>query len=321
MMHKALGRKAFTLVELLVVIAIIGILVALLLPAINAAREAARRTQCSNNVRQIGLALLNYESAHGQLPALWNYLKPSTQIWTGHTVLSVILPFLEEVAFADQIDWDWPPWEATHNKVIQEAVVSTYLCPSDDGLRHWGFDAGREFSKGNYGPNVGTVCEGCQDEAWSPRDPPTLYTHVKKKNTLFLPNYGLKLHRIIDGTSKVVLVAEMRGGTGQDARGSWTILTDVGYYRHDRTPNTSEPDLLRGGTYRHCDFRTADPPCQWLTSSNDFHRWNVAARSAHIGGVNVVMGDVSVRFVTDSIDLLTWQNVGRPADGVPLGDF
>ena len=126
---------------------------------------------------------------------------------------------------------------------------------------------------------------------------------------------------MVDGSSHVVLVAEMRGGADNDARGNWTSVTDIGYYRHDRTPNTSEPDLLRGGTYRHCDYRTAQPPCQWLTPSNDFHRWHVAARSAHVGGVYVVMGDASVRFVKDTIDLGIWQNLGRPADRVPLVEF
>jgi len=318
------NREAFTLVELLVVIAIIAILIALLLPAVQAAREAARRAQCSNNLKQIGIALHNYESTYGRFPALWYYLKPESQIWTGHTVFSVILPYLEEVGFADQINWDYPAWHQTYNQVIQEATVSTYHCPSDDAERSWGFGGSvgdRIFAKGNYGPNVGTTCEGCVDEIWSPRDPPHLHTHVKKRNAMFHPNLGLKISNIFDGTSNVVLVGEMRGGPGQDARGSWTILSDIGYYRHDRTPNTSSPDLLRGGTYRHCDFRIPDPPCQWLTSSNDFHRWDVAARSAHPGGVHVVIGDASVRFISDSIDVLTWQNLGRPADGIPLGAF
>ena len=321
-------RAAFTLVELLVVIAIIGILVTLLLPAVNAAREAARRTQCSNNIRQIGIALHNYESTHSRLPALWNYLlSEGCRICTGHTVFSVILPYLEEVQFADQIDWDRPPWDPKYNKAIQDAVVTTFQCPSEDferlipHIRYFPNGLEIDYTKGSYGPNVGTTCEGCQDEIWRPRDPPTEKKHVVKRNTVFLPNIGFKLNRMVDGSSHVVLVAEMRGGADNDARGNWTSVTDIGYYRHDRTPNTSEPDLLRGGTYRHCDYRTAQPPCQWLTPSNDFHRWHVAARSAHVGGVYVVMGDASVRFVKDTIDLGIWQNLGRPADRVPLVEF
>jgi len=177
------------------------------------------------------------------------------------------------------------------------------------------------ISKGNYGPNVGTRCEGCIDEIWTPRDPPKEKTSNEEKNAVFIPNRGIRISDIHDGSSSTVMIGEIRGGDGEDARGAWTLITDVGYYRHDRTPNTSQPDLLRGGTYRHCDFRTADPPCQWLTGANDFHRWHVSSRSAHPGGVQVLLGDGSVRFITDSIDLATWQNLGRPKDGVPVGEY
>ena len=320
--RKEPGRWGFTLVELLVVIAIIGILIALLLPAVQAAREAARRMQCSNNLKQIGLGIYNYESTHGRLPALWYYVQPQQQIWTGHTVFSVILPFLEQVSFADQINWEWPPWHDPQNDVIMEAVVATYRCPSDPGSEYWTVPDGRRFGKGSYAANVGTSCEeGCTpEEIWTPRDPPSLDTHVPKRNTVFHPNIGFKFREFTDGTSHVALIGEILGRSENDARGDGTLITDIGYYRHEYTPNTSLPDELRGPPYQHCDQGT-DPTCHYRSSGNVFNTWHVSARSAHPGGAHVLLGDGSTHFITDTIDNDVWINLGRPADGVPLGDF
>jgi len=121
-------KRAFTLVELLVVIAIIAILIALLLPAVQASREAARRMQCANNIKQIGLALHNYHSVHGRFPGLWYYFWEG-RVRTGHPVFTAIMPYIEKEPLHDQIDFDHPPQDREYNGVLQDAVVQTYSLP------------------------------------------------------------------------------------------------------------------------------------------------------------------------------------------------
>jgi len=132
-------RRAFTLVELLVVIAIIGILIALLLPAVQAAREAARRTQCINHLKQIGLAILNYESTHRVFPPSHTF-PPSGQVWPKrHFLLTFVLPFVELQSVHDKYCWD-VHWSDALNKVATEVDLSVFLCPSAPRSRKWATD-------------------------------------------------------------------------------------------------------------------------------------------------------------------------------------
>ena len=136
-MKKWLLRTGFTLVELLVVIAIIGILIALLLPAVQAAREAARRSQCSNNLKQVGLALHNYHDVYRTFPR-WAYPADCTGApggdnswWTGFTAMTMILPYMEQGAIYDKITWSTRPEDNPNNQLFRLATISAYQCPSD----------------------------------------------------------------------------------------------------------------------------------------------------------------------------------------------
>ena len=123
-------RVGFTLVELLVVIAIIGILIALLLPAVQAAREAARRMQCTNGLKQLGLAMLNYESTNASFPTgMISYL-PNGVDWAGHTAQAMLLPYLEEAAHGDEYDFTTRALYAPNIRIIRE-IIPAFNCPSD----------------------------------------------------------------------------------------------------------------------------------------------------------------------------------------------
>jgi len=152
------SSRAFTLVELLVVITIIGILIALLLPAVQAAREAARRMQCQNNLKQIGLAMHNYHAALGSLPPLVIHrANPGSTFM--HTWAALILPYLEQQTLYDTIDFGEPHWSLTANQLLRESFLPVMTCPSDTKVDLVGFGDGSSvhsyYSRGNYMANVG----------------------------------------------------------------------------------------------------------------------------------------------------------------------
>ncbi len=177
--HSAtLRRRAFTLIELLVVIAIIAILIALLLPAVQQAREAARRVQCKNNLKQMGLALHNYADTHGAFPPVSVMPRGMTfQPWSGHARL---LPFIEQANLANLIDWDVSP-EFTSNPIAAKTRVAIYMCPSEINDRerqtptlvhyplNYSFNEGTWFI---YDPQSGRVGDGAfhPNKAYRPGD-------------------------------------------------------------------------------------------------------------------------------------------------------
>ena len=155
------ARTGFTLVELLVVIAIIGILVALLLPAVNSAREAARRSQCQNNIRQLGLGCINHESAQTRFPAGFASWPPPSGNDVLHTWAAYSMPYLEETSLYEQIDFTVPSWYPgvtngwQNNPKWVETQMAIHLCPSDIGpAQHTG--TAQYFAHGNYLANAGT---------------------------------------------------------------------------------------------------------------------------------------------------------------------
>ena len=298
----------FTLVELLVVIAIIAMLVVLLLPAVQTAREAARRAQCLNHLKQIGLALQMHHSAKEHFPP-GHYSPPppvgvSCLDGSEATWLTYILPYLEESAAYDQIDWDFG-FGCGRNQVVTKLFFSTAHCPSDKEAKlNWegAEGSGSGWAKGNYVANNGI---GPMRE-WSTTQRNDALPPVSREGGVFYMNSDLRIAKILDGMSKTVMVSEIRTSEPSDSRGVMHY-PECCLYHHNRTPNSLVPDEIRQGC-------VDQPRTPCITSST---AWNnraliATARSYHSGGVNVNLGDGSVRFVSETIGLATWQALCTP---------
>jgi prepilin-type N-terminal cleavage/methylation domain-containing protein len=319
MSHRPLrGPRAFTLVELLVVIAIIGVLVALLLPAVQAAREAARRTQCQNNLHQIGVAMMSYESRAGEFPqgdVRVNH--PASGIpKTLYSWVTLLMNYIEQGTVYSQTDWVNKTLEerdADHDTTHHIAIPS-FNCPSD-------IEAGviNSFygARGNYAVNAGRGFVWMDDIRWEQELPANVSANPPEIDDLlpgstlsdygaFFVNRGLRVADVTDGTSHTAAVCEIRKLEGEDTRGALHFGACV-MYMHDFTPNSAKHDRTR-----HCVDRraseAANVPCQ-TTSSGWKGGWAHYARSTHVGGVNLQMLDASVRFVNDDVSLLVWRQM------------
>ena len=310
----------FTLVELLVVITIIGILIALLLPAVQAAREAARRMQCSSNLKQLGLAMHNYHATNGALPAGTAYLKltdPSTQGhgWNRQTWAVAIYPFIEQQALFDRYNPNlggasssYANWAGTANSAPPNGPacqpISLLLCPSD----------GMAGSSRTHGGGTQTLClsnymgfMGDQPyQSGLPASHPNFVAPTAKP-AAFGIGVWRRFAEFHDGLSNSLMLGEYLTGVSRPAsandeqRGEvWGDEPGCSQIMTINTPNSSAEDAL--------DWCWPDPsanlPCH--------HAGNeaAAARSRHPGGVNVVMADGAVQFVTDGIALTVWQALG-----------
>jgi prepilin-type N-terminal cleavage/methylation domain-containing protein/prepilin-type processing-associated H-X9-DG protein len=319
------NHRGFTLVELLVVIAIIGILVALLLPAIQSAREAARRAQCVNNLKQVGIAFQNYHDTYKQLP-----IGAYSCCWGTWQV--AILPFMEEQQLADIYQFlpkNFPVFDDRYrydndttaapglnppmrNFDVTSKRIATLTCPSDEPQVSSGCPnakAGLTFHNyvANFGNtnHVGTTYPGT---------PPILYLgspFIGQDDGSFGPNRKLftTFRKITDGLSKTLLASETVQGQGCDLRG----LTWWGWSSSFETyasPNGSDPDRMQRPSDCHSEL-AMNPPC--LPAAGPL--FNNAARSRHPGGVNAVMCDASVQFVVNDVDLGTWRAASTTKGG------
>ncbi len=305
--------RGFTLVELLVVIAIIGILVALLLPAVQSAREAARRLQCSNNYKQLGLALLNYEAQNRHFPAGethggdWNPgYTPSTGSgtnrnhceWDGQIGIwnNAIFPFIEQQAAYDKLDFDIrKQFNHAGNREIMQMQFEAFLCPSDSyrGLTtDWGV---ADLNKARICHVYGVA--GSNEGSTTPHDDGALtYGHCNKHDGMFYNDSKTTIEAIRDGTSNTAMLCESWGR-------SWP----------NHSPETPvPPGFPTGESSRGMNLHTV---VYFVSTPNSNHGNPWKANSFHPGGVMTCFADGSVHFIPDTIELDVFKGLATIAGG------
>ena len=337
MRDRRFRRRGFTLIELLVVIAIIAILIALLLPAVQQAREAARRTQCKNNLKQLGLALHNYVDANRYLPpgAAVDLSVTSTGNNGSWGVHGRLLPYLEQGNLYNNVDltiaWDF-------QTAIDGLKIATFACPSDPGS-----DQVRDPGGGKvhlypttYGFNYGT---------WFVFNP----TNGQGGNGAFFPNSKLSFAAFTDGTTNTLLAAEVKAWQPYTRNGGPSSTTIPGTIadaeaavasgaQYKNTGHTEWPD----GRVHHSGVTTTLAPnsrVEYNTGSEvvdaDFNSWQegkdgsagnptyaiITSRSFHEGIVNVALVDGSARSVSENIDLGLWRALGTRNQGEVISEF
>jgi prepilin-type N-terminal cleavage/methylation domain-containing protein/prepilin-type processing-associated H-X9-DG protein len=307
-------RLGFTLVELLVVIAIIGVLVSLLLPAVQAARESARRMQCQNNLKQIALGCHNFHDTHGKFPS--GGLAPTVTPGSQFSVLAQLLPFIEQGNVHDLIDFKAPANDPL-NTNARMSKIATFLCPSD------GRDNPMPASGAatNYMANTGTL-------------PFFVIPGQMNYNGVFYVNHAVRFADITDGTTNTALFSERLMADGSNAIVS--KVEDV--FFHPGNPATADEahaicltvditnlanqfPLFMGAPWLHHQHRYhhISPPngrsCGYFVVGKS----TMPPSSRHPGGVNVALGDGSVRLIPNSVDLLAWRALGTRNGGETNG--
>jgi len=270
-------RLAFTLVELLVVIAIIGVLVALLLPAVQAAREAARRTQCSNNLKQIGLGLHNYHDVLKTFPS--GFVANSSSDGNGWGWGAFILPYIEQKSLYDALEVSKVKVPTTAT-TLTKTRIDAYRCPSDVG-------PDVNTHRGNHGTSNYAGVAGASSDGG--------VIDGTNNNGLFFRNSRIGMHSITDGTSNTLAVGE-RAYNSNPWNGAVWVGRSTGYANHLWVLWDNADHRLKG-TY------------QWAFSS------------LHPGGVQFVLADGSVRFLSETIDGTTLRRLAQRNDGQVLGEF
>ena len=349
-------QSAFTLIELLVVIAIIAILIGLLLPAVQKVREAAARMKCSNNLKQIGIALHAYHDANQQFPAGGASDAPPYGTggggW-GSAWTVFILPYIEQgnllakFKFTDQSGWGGS--SATNNtNAAENVVLAAYICPSSTApTTSNGTFTGKTISVSHYvgiaGASNGNatagggLIPGYAEARFNTSSASTGCCSggiAGGGGTLF-PGGKVNFASMTDGTSNTIVVGEQNDAivTLDGTKNYWNASTANGW--EIGSPNnsgTSPPNLGNGGDKRHFQMTTVryaiNQKKGWTNGGDCGGQGvcsnmgnNIPLNSAHTGGVNVLLGDGSVRFLRDSIPIATLAQLATRDDGVVLGDY
>ena len=342
-------RRGFTLIELLVVIAIIAVLIALLLPAVQAAREAARRIQCTNNMKQIGLAIHNYHSSLNVIVTgrILSIGSGPSQCGNGALLSGcqdtpwfvLLLPYYEGNTIFNAFNFSTGssgplsgpaglPLGFFVNSTVTVTKLGMMQCPSDrEETFMWPapYSAILTFplTKGNYAVNWGNTQydQGLDQPA---------YGYTPAATTLAMPfplNKPASFASVTDGTSNTIFAAEILKGTNNDIRGTlWMSLPGAGVFNTRFTPNGFRdvyqyvnPALKPGPGVATADtlpngfcVSEGQLPCQ---NVNPYAFANAGARSLHPGGVNTLFGDGSVRFIKSTINPMTWVALGSISGG------
>lgn len=342
-------RRAFTLVELLVVIAIIGILVALLLPAVQSAREAARRMQCQNNLKQLGLALHNYHDTHSIFPpsSIWANLDTTTtanndQLRANWVILS--LPFMEQQNLYNSFDLT-QPIPASVNAVPRSTRLSAMLCPSD-GENRKPFNGsnssstnklGDNWARGNYGANASLGKMKKPGDGESGAGETSKHWKDSERRGVMGANVSLTIGGITDGTSNTILLAELRAGVQEfDSRGTWAMSGGPSaLWAHGsgfdangpNSPHAESDDVLGCSEIRTAvggssSLQNRGMPC---ASGDNKANWQQTSRGMHEGQVMVALADGSVRGISDYVSIVgsstllsVWDRLNAAADAQVL---
>jgi prepilin-type N-terminal cleavage/methylation domain-containing protein len=290
------SRKGFTLIELLVVIAIIAILIALLLPAVQQAREAARRTQCKNNLKQIGIAIHNYHENFNMLPQGWVGVtggRHDVEGMNGWGWAARILPQLDQAPLYNRVNFSLSVADPL-NATLRESYLSSYRCPSDVGPQKWTIDDDGgsplvDLATANYVANFGT------DEIDSCEGQPPPFQCVS--NGTFFHNSRINFASMTDGVSNTFLTGERLTIPSEGWFSTWAGVV----------PGGEEAAVRVLGSTDH----TPNDP------GNHFDDFS----SRHVGGSHFLLGDGSVRFISTNIGLSVYRSLSTRAGGDLVGEF
>jgi prepilin-type N-terminal cleavage/methylation domain-containing protein/prepilin-type processing-associated H-X9-DG protein len=320
MSHFALRRRAFTLVELLVVIAIIGILVALLLPAVQAAREAARRTQCSNNLKQFGLGIHNFaDSNKGLIPPggnNWGFPYTSWHV--------AALPFMEQGALYSQLPMNNPATDPSNTVLASGQNVRTVKlpygrCPTDTSDEMYGGSFVLSYSGSlgsNRAPSASSSCEpyaGNQIPNQGTADHGNTLDAAQLSGPFGRLCPRMKLANVTDGLSNTIFVGEVMAHCNDHYGGGWPVYNQMNNAHATTLVPINDFTTCVGASPAEIRF----PSC--TTQSN----WNISwgFRSRHPGGSQFLFGDGSVTMLNTTIDMVTYNRLGAKSDGQAIGPY